>query len=335
MMNGLSALVFILLPLVSTPIAGQRPTPAPSPASPTPQKQPGIPSDDEVVRVTTNLMQVDAVVSDSSGRPVTDLQQMDFEIFEDGRAQQITNFSYISMNPSATAQPTGPSPTVPTDHSAPPAAPVRLRPGQVRRTIALVVDDLGLSVESANHVRRALRQFVDGQMQADDLVAVFRTSSSVSFLQGFTTDRQLLYAAIERVRSANNGVGALTPIFVPPFTIEADVRGLREDLGQRREAFAVGTLNVLSQVVNGLRQLPGRKSLVLFSEGFPLVERSPRGAGPFERRNLVTDPIERLIDAANRASVVFYSIDTRGIATTGLTAVYVLAEIKMKTSTTA
>src|SRR4051812_30160599 len=125
-----------------------------------PRRQ-GAPDEDEVVRISTNLVQVDAVVTGGDGRQVTDLSARDFEILEDGKPQQIANFSYVSLG--------GPSPDAP---AAPavrkgrgfiPPPPVRLRPEQVRRTIALVIDDLSLSFESMVSVRQALKKFIDEQ----------------------------------------------------------------------------------------------------------------------------------------------------------------------------
>src|ERR1041384_3685115 len=52
---------------------------------------------EDVVKVTTNLVQVDAIVTDKQGRPVTNLRPEDFELSENGRVRQITNFSYISL----------------------------------------------------------------------------------------------------------------------------------------------------------------------------------------------------------------------------------------------
>src|SRR5262245_48472444 len=76
--------IFCLIPTLlgqQTPPSGSRPTA----------------SDKEyVVRIVVNLVQVDAVVTDKNGRPVTDLKAEDFEIFQDGRRQEITHFSYIS-----------------------------------------------------------------------------------------------------------------------------------------------------------------------------------------------------------------------------------------------
>src|SRR5690349_9751070 len=56
---------------------------------------------EEVVRITTNLVQVDAAVTDRQGHPITDLRKEDFEVYEDGRLQTITNFSFVSTGSAA------------------------------------------------------------------------------------------------------------------------------------------------------------------------------------------------------------------------------------------
>src|SRR3954462_5541982 len=53
-------------------------------------------SDEDVVRVSASLVQVDAVVTDKDGRVVTDLRPEEFRIIEDGRARSITEFSFVS-----------------------------------------------------------------------------------------------------------------------------------------------------------------------------------------------------------------------------------------------
>jgi hypothetical protein len=91
------------------------------------------PSPQGVIRITVNLVQVDAVVTDSKGHQVTNLQPADFTILEDGRPQTITNFSYIS-----TAKPAGieaHAATLPAAAGTPAVPPVRLQPEQVRRSI--------------------------------------------------------------------------------------------------------------------------------------------------------------------------------------------------------
>ncbi len=281
-------------------------------------QQPIQPADEDVVHITTNLVQVDAMVTDKNGKPVADLRPEEVEIQEDGRPQKVTHFSYISTDAPLTVA--APGKAASEDKNTPPVPPVRLRPEEVRRTIALVVDDLGLSFESASYVRGALKKFVDAQMQRGDLVAIIRTGGGIGALQQFTSDKRQLYAAIERVKwypNGRGGIGAFAPIGSDEAADRSsETEGANEDLNQFREdIFAVGTLGALSYVVRGLRELPGRKSVLLISDGIKIFNRDDPS-----RSNRVLQALLRLTDLANRASVVIYTMDARGLQTLGLTA---------------
>lgn len=82
------------------PPAVQDPSPAPSP---TPSQAPAQEPIDDVVRITSQLVQLDVVVTDKSGKQVTDLKTEDFEVFEDGHTQPITHFSYVPTGPATGA----------------------------------------------------------------------------------------------------------------------------------------------------------------------------------------------------------------------------------------
>src|SRR5258708_6478122 len=138
--------------------------PPQQPAAQQPTSKPS--ADDDVVKISTNLVQVDAVVNDKSGKPVTDLKADEFQIFEDGRQQKITHFSYVVADSSIPAPAT--KRTKQEDRNAVVVPSFTITPEQVRRTIALVVDDLGLSFESMYYVQHALKKFVDEQMQPGD-----------------------------------------------------------------------------------------------------------------------------------------------------------------------
>jgi len=290
------------------------PTPPPQPSSQEIQK----PGSDDVVRITTNLVQVDAVVTDKNGKIVTDLKPEEIKILEDGREQKITNFAYYATEtvPESARQ----QKAAAVDKNAPVAPPTRLRPEDVRRTIAIVVDDLGLSFESTHFVQSALKKFVAEQMQPGDLVAIIRTGGGMGALQQFTSDKRQLYAAIERVKWSSmgrGGVSAFAPL-EPPTAGEAgpDIDARNEELNQFREdMFSVGTLGAISYVVKGLRELPGRKSILLVSDGFRIYSRDDP-----TRNYLALERLRRLIDEAGRASVVIYTMNATGLQTLGLTA---------------
>ena len=126
-----------------------------------PQQQ----SDEDVVSVSTSLVQVDAVVLDKDGRVVTDLRPEEFRLVEDGKPRRITEFSFVSTAGAANVSPDAPAeskarwPEGSASTPAPPPPP--LAPGRARRTIALLVDDVGLSFETTAYVRKALAKFVD------------------------------------------------------------------------------------------------------------------------------------------------------------------------------
>jgi VWFA-related protein len=277
-------------------------------------------TDDDVVKISVTLVQIDAVVTDLKGNQVTDLKPEDFELFEDNRRQQITNFTYVTAEPPS-AETVAPSTrTNPSAAPGPPVGPTRLRPDQVRRTIALVIDDIGMSFESIGQVRESLKRFVDEQMRPGDLVAIIRTGAGMGALQQFTADKRLLYSAIERVRfnlMFGGSLGAFKSLAAAPFAGAgglgaAQMRSfISSSAVSREEMFTTGTLSTIGLIVRGLKDLPGRKSVVLMSDGFATMRSTD-----FR----VLEALRRLVDAANRASVVVYTIDARGLQTTGLTA---------------
>lgn len=265
-----------------------------------------MPAAGKVVRISVEVVQVDAVVTDKKGRYVTDLTANDFEVLEDGKPQKITNFSYVRISSSS-----APPVQTPLARGIPvPTPTLQLLPTQVQRTIALVIDDLGLSFESVAFVRDALKKFVREQMQAGDLAAIIRTSGGIGTLQQFTFDRSQLLASVDRVRWSPFSRAGISSF---PSISGAAESGEAVDEEFRTQVYSIGTLGSLSHIVRGLSELPGRKSVVLFSEGFNIDPGSGEGSR-------VLDGLRRLADFANRASVLFYAIDPRGLPVLGFTA---------------
>ena len=304
-----------LLSLLSLTISAQQPSETP-------------PVDDkESIKISTTLIQVDVTVTDKDGKIVTDLKPEDFEVYENGKKQPITNFSFISVN--KPAEKTNPQPVKP-EKNAVPIPPVRLKSEQVRRTYALVVDDLGLNFGNVNWVQQALKKFVNEQMLEGDLVAIIRTGSGIGALQSFTSDKRQLLAAIDKIKwnsFGRSGIGTFTPIAPTmkeelegrktadgrtrsPEGAEEDKEFTRQTDEFRNENFSVGTLGALNYIIRGMRELPGRKAVVLFSEGFVLTSNG--------QNNLILDKMRVLADLANRSSVVIYTIDPRGLQVPGM-----------------
>ncbi|HVF56327.1 MAG TPA: VWA domain-containing protein [Pyrinomonadaceae bacterium] len=285
---------------------------------------------EDVVRITSNLKQVNVVVVDKEGRHVADLGPEDFEVIEAGKRQAITNFSYVAVGASETPATAAPAPDSTAVKNAPRVPPLPLRPEQVRRTVALVVDDLGLSLESTGFVRAALKKFVDEQMQPGDQVAIIRTSGDAGALQQLTSDKRQLYPIIERVRWRPSGRGGISPystIVSQKETLSvnegaadntmADIRAGGDAIARmeqnRADNFAVGSLGSLGYVIQGMKDLPGRKAIVFVSEAFRLFKDGGRN-------EVLLQALERLTQQANLASTVIYTIDASGLQNPELTA---------------
>src|SRR5882724_8437304 len=270
--------------LVCCTLAAQTPEPVPS----------VIPT----LRITVTLVQVDAVVTDSSGRHVMDLGPGDFEILQDGEPRPITFFSRVPGTP--------PRPVKPTSIDGIPApltSTALTSAAQVKRAVALVVDDLALSFEDLVRTREALKRYVEQQMQPGDLVAVVRTGGGIAILEQFTTDKRLLLESIATLKwrfAGRQGLMALTPRAGSGSSTSGARPGEPEFLDYGYTLSALGALGTVEQVIEGMRKLPGRKSVVLLSDNLR-VDGSIHSA------------IDHLTDLANRSTVSLYAIDPGGL----------------------
>lgn len=285
--------------------------------------------DQPVFRVSVTSVQIDVVVTDAKGRRVTDLTADDFEIEQDGQTRPIRTFRY---EPAAapTATPREPSPALAGAASgALPLSSPHLRPEHVRRAIAIVVDDLGLSFESTVRSREAIQRFIE-TLQPGDVATVVRSSAGVGMLQQFTSDKALLRAAADRVRysmmsryAADWGATLVNEAAerremaagrqVPRGPASELMRTAEEVADLRADTLALGTLGAVGFVARGMRDFPGRKALVLVTDGFSLYD--PQDA---DQRMLAA--LQRLVETANRSSVVIHTVDAKGLQSLAPTA---------------
>lgn len=319
----------ILFTLFASTALAQNPTPTPTP-------------DDDVVKITTTLIQIDATVTDRKGNIVRDLKPNDFDVYENGKKQDITNFSFISRG--TEIQKTISQPTKEDAKTNIPLPPVRLKPEQVRRTYAIVVDDLGLSFSSMFWVKDALKKFVNEQMEEGDLVAILRVGTGLGALQSFTSDKRQLLAAVDKIRwnsmvnaysyeqiessISNERVGGTT--ITPEQKEQQRIKDEKEKEAKERISIdqqsnvATGSLGALNYVIKGMSNLPGRKSVMFFSEGFQVFDRSQK----IPTTTKVFAAMRSVAESATRASVVLYTFDPRGIYAPGAEAQDDIAGLK-------
>jgi len=302
-------------------------------------QEPAAPPPATVFSVSTTLVQIDSVVTDSKGRQVADLRAGDFQVLVDGKPQTITNFSYVPLDsPDANRPSLSPQALRKPLQSTNPADV--LKPENVRRSLVLVVDDLSLSFESMYYVRRTLRRFLDEQMQPGDLVALWETGRSNSVFQQFTSDKRVLQAAIENLRWNPAGLGLIDPFANPGGRVNqmmafltTGTAGPRAPPAQSQEERAEyaseraytrmnatsGAFDTLNQLLEELRPVGGRKAVVFFSDGIDLPgvtlpgTRTPGSSLQTSRDDELTVRFRRLIDKANRSGAVVYTVDARGL----------------------
>jgi VWFA-related protein len=264
-----------------------------------------------VVRLSVDLVQVDAVVTDGKGRPVTDLHAADFEIIQDGRAQAVTQAVYMGG-------------TAPSSRAGASVATVSGgAEGEIAEqpdeALVFVVDDRALSVGSVDATRRALLRFADA-MASEGAVFLLRTSGRAVDLQPVGGPAELRAAVRAlRPRLDRSELHEDRSFRGTPFEDQARATGayLNRLLAER-------SLLSLQDITDALRSWRGRKTLILFSEGFPIRNPGERVDSPldqvYRRGEDVLDAVERLTDLANRASVVIHTLDPRGLLPAGISA---------------
>ncbi|HEX9406883.1 MAG TPA: VWA domain-containing protein, partial [Thermoanaerobaculia bacterium] len=223
--------------------------------------------------VNVNLVEVPVTVVDSSGNPVRGLTAANFELIDNGTKREITAFDKIDF--ASTEAMTAISPLNP----------------NARRQFMLLFD-LGYATPNAlARAQEAARKFVSDSVQPRDLVAVGTIEPDRGFrlLTAFTTDRALIASAIGDPKAFKGTdplqIASKTEAFTPS---QDTTSGSHNEAGagvaaaeERETAGRLQHLNEavvrqridrevdsLGQLAKMLRAVPGRKQIVLLTEGF-------------------------------------------------------------------
>ena len=298
--------------------------------SPAPTASEQTTTEDEVLRISTELVQTDVVVVDKQGRFVEGLKPEQFELKVDGKAQPISFFESVTA---WTASEEGKLAAARggTTIQPPPAAPnASVKRG---RTIIFFVDELHLSADSMSRVRKLMLRFLDKEMGSDDLVAISSPTANLGFLQQFTSNKNVLRAAVARLsyqpystgdtqmppmtefqaRAIDNGQADVLDFFVEQKLRENPMmtRPLAEPQVKQRASMilkqsSVVTINMLGSLDNLMRtsqRLPGRKLAFFLTDGFFLDNNNSDSQ----------NRLRRVTTTAARAGVVIYTIDGSGL----------------------
>ncbi len=238
-------------------------------------QQPTASSPDEpvVIRSESRLVLVDTVVTDKKGNYIRDLAQKDFKVWEDGKEQVLTSFSFEEN--------TGSTPN-PQPHY-----------------LVLFFDNSTMDFADQAKARDAAAKFIDANAGPDRLMAIADFGGNVRISQNFTADAQRLKQVVMGIKGSFVSPNAEPSVIVA--SLAAPPTAPVPSLGNAEADFGIhSVLLALRSLAKSLSTVPGRKTLVMLTSGFPLS---------VEYESEVT----AVIDTCNKANVAIYPIDVRGL----------------------
>jgi VWFA-related protein len=285
----------------------------------TPQTTQPVPT----LKAHTQLVIVDVVVTDSHQNPVHNLKATDFTLLENKDPQQIKAFEEHTALSDAKPQAIPPMPPgiftnwTPT----PPNSAVNI----------LLLDTLNTPLQDQSFVHDQLKKYLNSS-KPGARIAIFGLTTRLNLLQGFTSDPELLKAAINQKNlqaspllddpvGGGNGLQPLSDT-VSSFGSAPDIADILTNLKQfdaEQQSFqfqlrAHYTLDALNQLARYLTGIPGRKNLIWFSGSFP-INILPDGdlQDPFAVAAGFEDEFRETTNLLTLNQVAVYPVDARGL----------------------
>ena len=269
----------------------------------------------------TERVQVDLVVRDKKGAILRGLRAEDFEVYEDGVRQEVESLDLLERTLPALGAP------------LPSEAALKITP----TFVALAFDRL--SPGARVFAEQAMLRYLDAPLSTQAWFGAFAIDRGLTTLENFTPDREALRRAVSTVSSIGstsysglrerdairNAYAGMAQGIGQAHVASAELAGVPEcraaedDIHRRlellesrlmetydgleRDEQGFATTHALLALVSGVARLPGRKAVVLFSEGLVIPAR-------------VEAAFRSVVSAANRANVSFYTVDAAGLHAT-------------------
>jgi VWFA-related protein len=288
--------------------------------APAPAQQPSF-------RSSTVVVEVDALVTDGEGRFVPGLTADDFDVFEDGKLQRIDRI-YAVTGTTVTAPPVSSDAASPPEAVAPAAVPPRvfvllfdqehMQPGSFKRLQDAAIGFLtkefkpgdvgGVVIGSAmagnrltsdreallTAVRNAKPDFAKASLRLELLEWPRFANESEAVRIALSNDRNVLGQVVRR--ACSDDAGACKNIDPEPLVL-----GKAQTIVGELRPPAMRTVRALQGLASGLARLPGRKTIILMTDGF-FIEES-------------WGDLRQIVGTAARSNVRIYSLDSRGMDT--------------------
>jgi len=266
------------------------------------------------IRVTTRLVQVNVVVHDKKGEPVSDLKKEDFTILDKGKEQKVAVFAVDSIDAPPKAWP---------------ALPPNIFSNRVQRadtptsTTVILFDGLNTRFQDQAYARRQIVKFL-GEIRPNDRVALYLLGSNLRILHDFTNNPDHLAKALAKYQGRISGELDAADPAPRASTGDDDLDQFLSNSDKVISDFynvnkAQFTLDAMEAIAHHLAALPGRKNLVWVSGGFPFtLGLEPEDFSinnPNREHRTFSEETTRVARAMNDANIAIYPVDARGLMT--------------------
>jgi VWFA-related protein len=223
-----------------------------------------------LIKAETRLVLVDTIVTDKKGNYIGDLAQKDFKVYEDDKEQPITSFSAEAGQ--GTSKP------------------------DEKHYLVLFFDNSTMDMTDQARARDAAAKFIAANAGPNRLMAIADFTGAVHIAQNFTADADRLTKVVSQPKfsAVNPNAGVEVASLGMPSLSNAEA-----DFGAR------SVLLALRSMAKNLSNIPGRKSLIFLTAGFPLTPE-------------IQSELTAVVDSCNKSNVAVYPIDVRGLTSTML-----------------
>ncbi len=282
------------------------------------------------LRTTTTLIEIQLVAQDRHGNPISDLTRDDFILKDNGTIQEISVFTSEAQDSAAPSQPTAAFPPGVVSNVGRPDSPV------MRAATVILLDKLNTRLKDQVEAKDNLLDFLKkADLQTKVAILELSENGHLQVLSNFTTDPAALRTSLTAAHPAMSQMQRLSEIDLSdPGDTLADPTELEGPDGAQtaiqvanhntaeyaNRVRVVRTLRAMESIGRGLSSVPGRKSLVWFSDGFPFSMGYERGSitpklGRIAKSQIDFAPqVTRTMRSITDANIAVYPIDARGLS---------------------
>ena len=274
-------------------------------------QEPVVPPPAVTLKATTRLVQVNVVVHDRKGTPVSDLKKEDFQIKVDGKVQPISVFSLDSAG------------TLPaSSEKLPPNTftnRLEQRPGTPTGVTIILLDALNTKFADQAYAKQQVVKYLE-TIQPTDHIGLYALGNTLRVLHDYTADSTELLRKVSSYKGVNlpNTTNLSQPFGGDSLMLDQWLSGGGGSAVERNfyeNNRILGTLKAIEFIANHLVRVPGRKNLIWVSGGFPLMigyeSLVPANAAIDQRT--YTEEVTRTVQAVNDANMAIYPVDARGL----------------------